>query len=594
MSIERTNADAARRRESGQAAIVLLAFFSVLLLTAAGLAVDVSNLWFHRQAAQAAADAACQAGALDLLVQAAGETTSSGFTAGTPGTCTAGSSASICQYAAFNGYNSAGPSSQSTADTSAWNTVSYSFPASVSGVTPPPTSMTSTPYLQVTVTESVETFLIELVNGFHYSQVTAKATCGLAEVKEPAPVLVLDPTDSGTFYYSGGASLNIIGGPSRALQVDSNSSSAVVCAPSGVINTSEGGPNYTGSDVGITGDEPLNTNGCENSGGYVGFNPGTTGNWRDNVIPVGDPYAGVGVPASVKSITPATYTATANTYYAAGTYYRWVGYHIDGCPDDDGKNNDGEAYDNGIPTNCAEFAPGYYPNGITLPNDYSTIIFLPGVYYINGSLNVGSVDVRVGLPCWSSYTSGYSASACSPVSAAQGWNYSQGQGVMFYFLNGTYTASGGGGDSGLDPVPSTMLTCDGSAPPSELNMPSSLNDADLLWAQCTQNGTYYDSGGDTTDSAGSPGVRGILFFQDHSDTASPSFSGSAGLSFAGSLYFHSNSYGDVLTLSGGTSTGTFIVGDIVTDQISLSGSGAINLALPSTPSVPMLKVAAFQ
>jgi len=50
----------------------------------------------------------------------------------------------------------------------------------------------------------------------------------------------------------------------------------------------------------------------------------------------------------------------------------------------------------------------------------------------------------------------------------------------------------------------------------------------------------------------------------------------------------------VLKLSGGTSTGTFIVGDIVTDQISLTGSGAINLALPSTPSIPTLKVAAFQ
>jgi hypothetical protein len=577
------------RRESGQAAIVLLAFFSVLLLTAAGLAVDVSNLWFHRQSAQAAADAACQAGALDLLDASAGGTPNSGFTPGTAGTCTSTSSASICKYAAFNGFNSAGPISPSAADTSAWNSVSYSFPSSVAGITAPPSSMTSTPYLQVTVTESVETFLIQLVHGFHYSQVKATSICGLAEVMEPAPVLVLDPTASGAFSYSGGASLNIIGGPSRALQVDSNSSSAIVCAPSGVINTSQGGPNYTGSDVGITGDEPLNTNGCQKSGGYMGFNPGTTGSWNPNVLPVGDPYAGVAAPASVMSITPATYTATKNSDYAAGTYYRWVGYHVDGCPDPNHP-----AYDNGIPTNCAEFAPGYYPNGITLPNDYSTVIFLPGIYYINGSLNVTNNDIRMGLPCWSSYTSGYSASACSPVSSAEGWNYSQGQGVMFYFASGTYTASGGSGDSGLDTVPATMLTCDGSSPPSELNMPSSLNDDDLLWAPCTQNGTYYDSGGDTTDSAGNPGVRGILIFQAHDDTASPNFSGSAGLSFAGSLYFHSSSYGDILQLTGGTSTGTFIVGDIVTDQISLSGSGAINLALPSTPSIPTLKVATFQ
>lgn len=575
-------------QESGQAAIVLLALFSVLLLTAAGLAVDVSNLWFHRQAAQAAADAACQAGALDLLDASAGGSPSSGFTPGTAGTCTSTSTASICKYAAFNGFNSAGPGSPSVADTSAWNSVSYSFPSSVSGVTTPPSSMTSTPYLQVTVTESVETFLIQLVHGFHYSQVKATSICGLAEVMEPAPVLVLDPTDSGSFNYSGGASLNIIGGPSRALQVNSSSSTAIACSPSGIINTSKGGPDYTGSDVGVTGDDPLTTSGCNSNNGY-GFSPGTTGQWNTNVLPVGDPYAGVGAPASVMSITPATYTATTNIYYTAGTYYRWVGYHIDGCPDPSHP-----AYDQGIPTNCAEFAPGYYPNGITLPNNYSTVIFLPGIYYINGSLNVTNNDIRVALPCWSSYTSGYSAAACSPVSSAEGWNYSQGQGVMFYFSAGTYTASGGSGDSGLDPVPSTLLTCDGSAPPSELNMPSSLSDDDLLWAPCTQNGTYYDSGGDTTDSAGNPGVRGILFFQEHSDTSSPSFSGSAGLSFAGSLYFHSSSYGDVLNLSGATSTGTFIVGDIVTDQIKMSGSPSINLALPSTPSTPTLKVAAFQ
>ncbi len=577
-------------QESGQAAIVLLALFSVLLLTAAGLAVDVSNLWFHRQAAQAAADAACQAGALDLLDASAGGSPSSGFTPGTAGTCTSTSTASICKYAAFNGFNSAGPGSPSVADTSAWNSVSYSFPSSVSGVTTPPSSMTSTPYLQVTVTENVETFLIQLVHGFHYSQVKATSICGLAEVMEPAPVLVLDPTDSGSFNYSGGASLNIIGGPSRALQVDSSSSSAILCSPSGVINTSEGGPNYTGSDVGITGDEPLNTNGCEKSGGYMGFNPGTTGSWNPNVLPVGDPYSGVAAPTSVMSITPATYTATTNTYYNAGTYYRWVSYHIDGCPDP----SDNYYYDHGIATNCAEYAPGYYPNGMTLPSN-STIIFLPGVYYINGSMTATNNDLRVGLPCWSSYTSGYSASACSPVSSAEGWTYSQGQGVVFYFSSGTYTASGGNGNGdSVDAVPSTLLTCDGSAPPSELGMPSNLNDPDLLWAPCTENGTYYDSGGDTTDSAGNPGVRGILFFQGHSDTASPNFSGSATLAFAGSLYFHSSSYGDVLNLSGATGTGTFIVGDIVTDQIKMTGSGSINLALPSTPSTPTLKVAAFQ
>lgn len=573
-------------KESGQAAIGLLAFFSLLLLTAAGLAVDVSNLWFHRQAAQSAADSACQAGALDLLITAAGSTPNSGFTPGQPGTCTATSTSSICKYASFNGYNSAGPASSSVSKTSAWNTVTYSFPASVSGATTPPSSVASTPYLNVSVTESVQTFLIELVNGFHYSEVTAQCTCGVAQIQEAAPVLVLDPGKD-SFTYSGGASLNIIGGPSRGLQVNSSSTAAIACSGSAVINTSKGGQNYTGSDIGVVGNEPEGTNGCQNNGGYTGFNPGTTGHWRPNVLPVADPYAGVPVPASVKSMVPATYNASAKTYNT------WVGYHIDGCPD-----SSAPAYVNGQTTNCAEFAPGYYPNGInvtSLVNSYSTVIFLPGVYYLNGSLTTGgSTTIRVGMPCWATPTSGYSSAACGSVSKAQGWNYTQGSGVMFYFLSGTYSVSGGQSGDKIDTVPSTALTCTGTAPASALGIPTTLSN-NVLWSQCTKNGTYYDSGGDNpSDSAGAPGVRGLLFFQDHADTASPTFSGSGQLAFSGSLYFHANSEGDVLTLSGGSSSGTYVIGDIVTDQLSLSGSGAINLALPSAASTPLLKVAVFQ
>lgn len=554
----------------------------MLLIAAGGFAVDVSNLWFHRQAAQAAADSACQAGALDLLVNAAGETPKSGFTPGLAGTCAAGSTSSICLYASYNGYNSAGPGSQA-ANTSAWNTVSYSFPASVAGVTAPTISASSNNYLQVSITESVQTFLIQLVHGFSYSQVKAQCTCGLAQINEPAPVIVLDPNPD-AFAYSGGASLNIVGGPQRSLQVNSSSTSAVVCSGSGVINTSKGGPNATGSDVGITGNEPEGSNGCVKNGGYVGFEAGTTGEWISNDLPLADPFSGVGAPASVKSIVPASYSAST------GNYYTWVGYGIDGCPDHTASAYAGQ----GVATNCAEFAPGYYPSGIPFPNNYSTVIFLPGVYYLNGSLSpTGSNTMRVAMPCWSSYAGGYAASACSPVAKAGNLRYTQGSGVVFYFLKGTFNVSGGQSGDTIDSIPSQALTCDGTAPSTALGMPSTLTN-NVLWAQCTQNGTYYDTGGDTADGPGAPGERGLLFFQAHANTASPNFSGSGQLSFSGSFYFHSSSYGDVLTLSGGSSSGTFVLGDIVTDQISLSGSGAVNLALPSAASSPELKVAVFQ
>ncbi len=254
-----------------------------------------------------------------------------------------------------------------------------------------------------------------------------------------------------------------------------------------------------------------------------------------------------------------------------------VNHGIDGCPNQT--------------SGCAEYGPGYYPSGFKMPSNGPTLIFLPGVYYVSATLSVkGQNTLRVALPCWSSYTSGYSASACSSVSSTNG--------RMLYFSNtATYTAGGGGtGPDIIDNVPSTVLTCDGSSPGSSLGVPT-LVSGNVLWAQCTQNATYWDSGNDTTDSAGTPGNpgnRGILFFQDHGDTAGPSFAGGAGLAYAGSLYFHSNSYTDVLGLTGGGGTGTFILGEIVADQISLTGNGAIGMQLNSAPSTYMLKAATFQ
>jgi hypothetical protein len=575
-----------RSGESGQAAIGILLIFGVLTVAGLAFAIDFANLWFHRQATQSAADSACQAGSMDMLATLGGlQLRSMGFTVGTASNCASSSSATMCTYAGFNGYTGAGPQ-PSTNTNSAWNTVAWTFPASVSGVTAPPAAMTATPYMQVTVTESVQTFFVGIFTSSNYQQVSSVCTCGLAEVPEAAPIVVLHPTMSGSLSYSGGAILDIVGGPQRSIQVNSTSSTAVRCSPSGYVNTSGGGPNGTGGDVGIVGAEVQSANGCGGSGGFRGFDGGTTGNWRYTVLPVPDPYAGVGVPTSVKSITPITYSSST------GAYYTWVGYGIDGCPDHNAPAYGGP----GVSTNCAEFGPGYYPNGIPLPNNYSTIIFLPGVYYVHGSLSPGgSNTIRPALPCWSSYTSGYSASACSTVSTANHLSYAQTQGAMFYFTNsGSFSVSGGASGDTIDKVPGTALTCDGSAPSSSLNMPSGGLAGNVLWAQCTKNGTYWDAGGDTSDSAGSPGIRGLLFFQDHADTTSPSLSGSGELAYSGSLYFHSTSYADVVSLNGGSGSGTYVLGNIVADQIQLSGSAVIAMQLNSQASIQMLKASTFQ
>jgi len=227
-----------------------------------------------------------------------------------------------------------------------------------------------------------------------------------------------------------------------------------------------------------------------------------------------------------------------------------------------------------VTNDCIEYSPGYYPSGIVLPDNYSTAIFLPGIYYLNGPLNAaGSNLLRMAKPA--------------------GWQ--QTDGIMLYFLTGSLNLSGCAGctKAGVDAVNATDLTCDGSAPPSALGAPTTLN-GNVLVGQCAASGTYWDTGGDTTDSRGTPGVRGLLIFQDHGNTTSPQLTASGSMTTSGVLYFHSTNYQDVLNLSGAASSGSYFLGQIIVDQLNMSGSGAIKLALNGVPTAPVLKAALLQ
>src|ERR1019366_754641 len=56
-----------RFNERGQTMVFLVLGLSLGGLAVVGFAVDVSNMWFHRQRAQNAADAACTAAIMDML-----------------------------------------------------------------------------------------------------------------------------------------------------------------------------------------------------------------------------------------------------------------------------------------------------------------------------------------------------------------------------------------------------------------------------------------------------------------------------------------------------------------------------------------------
>ncbi len=65
--------------QRGQAFLAIVIFVAFLLLAVMGLATDYSQIWAHRQMAQGAADAACQAAAADLFLKGTDPSASTDF-----------------------------------------------------------------------------------------------------------------------------------------------------------------------------------------------------------------------------------------------------------------------------------------------------------------------------------------------------------------------------------------------------------------------------------------------------------------------------------------------------------------------------------
>ena len=321
------------RAESGQIMVSLLLMLSIFLLAMVGFAVDLTNLWFHRQAAQTAADSACQAAAMDMLMVAVGTPMPNmGFTPGTPGDCTSGTG-TICFYANANGYNGAGFSAASAS-----NSVNWTFPEFCSQRHHSSSSLTAYPFLKVVVSENVKTHFLYTIHGTSYQQVAASCTCGLTRtVPQAAPMLVLNPTISEALYLTGGSHTVVVGGPNSSIQVNSSangapngnsSSNAVYCdGGSGYpVDTSTAGPKGTGGCLSIHGGPgaPINIAGanCILNDGVNGVAAGKLWKvrWRHSL-------AGV-VPASVKLVAP-----VARPAYSGAPRGRPPKAGADGCPD---------------------------------------------------------------------------------------------------------------------------------------------------------------------------------------------------------------------------------------------------------------------
>ena len=560
-----------RAGEAGQSIGFITLVLGIFLLGALCFAFDLSNMWFHRQAAQTAADAACAAGAMDLLIDdTSGVTNQGGFTP-TPGTtypCANPATDSVCKYAAKNGYTG--------------NVVNVSFPTAPPGVTAPPTAIAAYPFIRVDVVDHVQTFFAGLLNGSRTADVRAFSTCGVELATAPIPLVVLDPraADGVTLKTFGNAGVSIYGGPQQSIEVNSSAGPAVNIQGNATIDLSMGGPNTTGSNLGVFGG-PATAPG--------GFVPGTTGTWISPSSPINDPFAQVPAPAQPTAIGGFTVLAPG----------------VGECP-------------NVAIKECYVYTPGYYATGIKVKGAGGTnlalSLFEPGIYYV---VNGFSAD----------------SNSCIRPSTQQGDGSG---GTMFYFAdaNSVNVTSNSGNkcadNKGIPIVPAFNTTSGtGSlafgakctaASTIPGNLPATLTGTVLLGpcqaptvtALCAPNcGINYGDPQGTADLLGEQ--RGFLFFQDRAVNAggNPTWQGGGQFLLSGTMYFHQcvtsgsdtgvgcnpavgGAYNDILNLGGNSGSGTYVLGQIVTDQAILGGTSGLTMDLNPTTVYSILKASIFQ
>jgi hypothetical protein len=240
-----------------------------------------------------------------------------------------------------------------------------------------------------------------------------------------------------------------------------------------------------------------------------------------------------------------------------------VNYHENGCPDPDG---------------CAWYTAGYYPSGITIKK--KTAVFDPGVYYVlNGLALQSNSTVR----------------PSTAVGDGSG-------GTIFYFADTNSVSVGA--NSGSESVDAFTTSTTKCTPSSILpdNLPATLN-GNILLAPCS--GTYGDPLG-TSNPIGEQ--RGILFFQNRSQSANPQWGGGGQFLLAGTMYFHQcvtsgpdrgtncspSAYNTTLSLGGNAGSGTYNLGGMVVDRLSMGGTSGITMdlnpnAMFGTPKAALLR-----
>lgn len=544
------------RRNHGEVSIFIVLAVGIFLLLFMGFGVDMTNLFLHRQMAQGAADAACMAGAMDMLANQTQNANLGGAyfvmasSTGASYRCSEQPATAPCQYAALNGYKSPGLTPGAVS-----NEVTVSFPAFIPGVSQPdPKLNINYPFLQIDVNDRAKVYFRGWLNGLWTADARAIAKCGLVTQWGPVPMLILDPTEPQSFSTGGNPLIQIVGGPSRSIQVNSTSSQAARVFGSASIDLTGGGPNFNGSSFGVSGG-PAQPPG--------GFQTNPPASWQAPTTPIPDPLRFVPPPQD-----PGPGVAMSTD----------VSYHQYGCPDVNG---------------CVKLTRGDWPNGIrvgsnnNLGTQKTTAIFEPGVYYVGGfglDLNANSL-VRP-----------------TDINQAPG---DGSMGTIFYFTGGgTVQIGANSGKTVVDSFQTSLARCPGDSDEfwASLKIPATV-DGNVLVAPCTKDGTYPQA----PQSLGIGPDRGILFFQDRSTAVSTTLNGGGGLMLVGTMYFHNcpnsltapcqlppTDYQTALTLVGNSGSHTRLIGEIIADQLSMRGTSAITMYLNPNARLILLKAALLQ
>jgi hypothetical protein len=209
-----------------------------------------------------------------------------------------------------------------------------------------------------------------------------------------------------------------------------------------------------------------------------------------------------------------------------------------------------------------------------------TAIFDPGLYYLGGTngLSIKQATVRTstaagdgtkGVMFYFSSTGTVTVTANAGKSpactSAQSGATAPNSCIVSYKIDGSNSSAATGS------VTMRALQCPGGDP----NPVSGSLDGDILLGPCS--GTYGSSDGKN---------RGFLFFQARSNSATPNWGGGGQFLLSGFMYFHSNSNGGTcgtnttcLSMDGGSGSGSYTLGNLVADQVHITGNSGITMIL---------------